>query len=66
MYNEITLEEGRKVCLKGWEMSGIKESVEQGLSKLPYLDLFSDIDPMVESDCDIQTINVHVISEASR
>ena len=66
MYNEMTWDEGRKVCLKEWEVSGIKAAVEQGLSKLPYLDPFSDIDLMVENDCDIQTINAHVISEASK
>ena len=66
MYNEMTSDEGRKVCLKGWEVSGIKAAVEQGLSKLPCLDSFSDIDPMVENDCDIQTINARVISEASK
>ena len=66
MYNEMIWDEGRKVCLKEWEVSGIKATVEQGLSKLPYLDPFSDIDLMVENDCDIQTINAHVISEASK
>ena len=66
MYNEMTSDEGRKVCLKGWEVSGIKAVVEQGLSKLPCLDPFNNIDPMVENDCDIQTINARVISEASK
>ena len=66
MYNEMTSDEGRKVCLKGWEVSVIMAAVEQGLSKLPCLDSFSDIDPMVENDCDIQTINARVISEASK
>ena len=66
MHNEMTLDEGRKVCLKGWEVSGIKAAVEQGLSKLPCLEPLSDIDPMVENDCDIQTINARVISEASK
>ena len=47
-------------------MSGIKAAVEQGLSKLPCLDPFSDIDPMVENDCDRQIINARVISEASK
>ena len=57
----MTLDEGRKLSLKGCEVSGIKASVEQGLSKLPCLDPFSDINPMVENDCDIQTINASVI-----
>ena len=47
-------------------MSGIKAAVEQSLSKLPCLDLFSDIDPMVENDCLIQTKNARVILEASK
>ena len=47
------------------EVSGIKATVEQGLSKLPCLDLFSDIDP-VGNDCNIQTINARAISEASK
>ena len=33
MYNEMTQDEGRKVCLKGWKVSGTKAAVEQGLSK---------------------------------
>ena len=66
MYNEMTSDEGRKVCLKGWEVSGIKAAVEQGLSKLPCLELLSDIDPVVENDCDIQTINARVIFKSLR
>ena len=66
MCNEMTLDEGRKVCLKGWDVSGIKAAVEQGLSKSPCLDPFSHIDPVVENDCDIQTINARAISEASK
>ena len=66
MCNEMTLDEGRKMCLKGWEVLGIKTAVEQSLSKLRCLDPFSNIDPMVDKDCDIQTINARVISEASK
>ena len=66
MYNEMILHEGRKVCLKGCEGSGIKAAVEQGLSKLRCLDSFSDIDLIMENDCDIQTINLRVISEATK
>ena len=66
MYNEMILHEGRKVCLKGCEGSGIKAAVEQGLSKLRCLDPFSDIDLIMENDCDIQTINLRVISEATK
>ena len=54
------------MCLKGWEVSGIKAAVKKGLSKLLCLDPFSDIDPMVENESDIQTINARMISEASK
>ena len=52
--------------LKGWELSRIKTAVEQGLSKFPLVDPFSDIDPMVGNDFDIQIINACVISGASK
>jgi len=52
VYNHMTSEEGRKVCLKGWQVSGIKDAVEQGLSDLPSLDPFADIDPMLETGID--------------
>ena len=66
MCNEMTSDKSRKVCLKRWEVSGIKAAAEQGLSKLPCLYRFSDMDPMVENDCDMQSINARVISEASK
>ena len=31
MYNGMTSDDGRKVCLKGWQVSGIKAAVEQSL-----------------------------------
>ena len=35
MYNHMTDEDGRKVCMKGWEVPGIKEAVEKGLAGFP-------------------------------
>ena len=44
--------------LKGWEVSGIKGAVEHGVTKLPNLDPFDDIDPTLEEDCnDIPVID---------
>ena len=51
VYNEMTSAEGKEVCLKGWEVSGIKGAVELGVTKLPNLDQFDDIDPMLIEDC---------------
>ena len=60
VYNEMTSAEGKEVCLKmmGWEVSGIKGAVEFGVTKLPNLDPFDDIDSMLEEDCnDIPVID---------
>ena len=46
LYNHMTSPRGREVCLKGWEVSGIKGAVEMGLANLPPLDPFHDIDPL--------------------
>ena len=32
MYNEMTSADGKKVCLKGWQVAGIKDAVTQGCS----------------------------------
>ena len=50
--NEMMSAEGKEVCLKGWEVSGIKGVIELGATTLPNLDPFDDIDPMLEEDCD--------------
>ncbi|XP_057304911.1 uncharacterized protein LOC130641912 isoform X1 [Hydractinia symbiolongicarpus] len=52
VYNQMTSEEGKKVCLKGWQVSGIKDAGDQGLSELPSLDPFADIDHMLETGID--------------
>ena len=38
VYNEMTSAEGKEVCLKGWEVFGIKVAVDLGVTKLPNLD----------------------------
>ena len=38
VYNEMMSAEGKEVCPKGWEVSGIKGAVELGVTKLPNLD----------------------------
>ena len=46
--NEMTSAEGKKVSLKGWEVSCIKSTVELYVTKLLSLDPFDDIDPVLE------------------
>jgi len=43
MYNHMTSAEGKKVCIKGWQVAGIKEAVDKGLARLTSLDPFEDI-----------------------
>ena len=47
-YYCISSPEGKTFIASGWKKSGIFDAVEQGLSKLPVLDLFNDICPLVE------------------
>ena len=65
VYNEMTPAEGKEVCLKRWEVSGITGAVELGVTKLPNFDPFDDIDPMLEEDCyDIPVIDSSAILRA--
>mgnify|MGYP001799009236 FL=1 len=61
MYNHMTSEEGRKVTLKGWEVSGILGAVQKGLAGLPNLDPFDEIDPL-PSSVSLVTLNAEVMS----
>lgn len=63
MYNEMTTDVGRDVCLKGWQVAGIKSAVESGLSSLPVLDPFEEIDPMEGVNTELQTAALHDIQE---
>ena len=63
--NEITSAEGKELCLKGWKISGTKGAVELGVTKLPNIGKFNDIDPMLEEDCnDISVIDSSAILRA--
>jgi hypothetical protein len=66
MYNEMSSAVGREVCLKGWQVTGIKEAIDLGLSNLPVLDPFEDIDPMVEGSVELQTVGSRSILEATK
>ena len=64
----MTEEDGRKICMKGWEVAGIKEAVEKGLAGLPNLDPFNDIHHITESDADLysQAASVNKIQKSSK
>ena len=56
----------KQVCLKGWQVAGIKDVVTQGLSSLASLDPFNDVDPMFEEESNVQTVNPSGLSAASK
>ena len=46
MYNHMTEDDGRKVCVKGWKVAGINEAVQKGLAGLPNFGTINDIEPL--------------------
>ena len=38
---------GKNAILKGWEKTGINDAIEMGTARLPSLDPFDEVDPMV-------------------
>ena len=66
IYNKMTSADGKQVCLKGWQVVGIKDAGTQGLSSLVSLDPFNDINPMFEVESNVQTVNPSGFSAASK
>ena len=46
-YNFITSAEGKKIILNGWKATGIYDAIRLGIGKLPTVDPYHDIDPLV-------------------
>ena len=49
-YNYFTSPKGREICIKGWKVSGICDAINMASSKLPSLDHFADIDPLMDDN----------------
>ena len=61
-FNHMTSAAGRAVSLKSWEVAGITEGVRNGISGLPSLESFHDIDPLsftpvATEENDLETVN---------
>ena len=50
MYTHLTSPEGQEICIKGWKVSAIYDAVNMSLANLPSLDLFADIDPLLNEN----------------
>ena len=46
-YNEMTSGKGVEIVKSGWRASGIEDVVSLGLEKLPSIDPFDELDPMI-------------------
>ena len=62
----MTSSDGREFCLKGWQVAGIQDAVNLGLTNLPALDPFQDMDPMMDGNNPLQSVGLRNISEASK
>ena len=49
-YNFITTAEGKEIIDSGWRAARISDAVRLGLSELPPIDPFNDIDPIMEGE----------------
>ena len=62
LFNHMTSPAGRAISLTGWEVAGITEAVGNGISGVPSLDPFQDIDPLsftpvATEEKDLETVN---------
>ena len=57
-YDFMSSPEGKVVIASGWRKSGILDTVEMGLSKLPVLDPFNDICPLVDASLPKETLSL--------
>jgi len=52
-YNLMTTAQGKEIIDSGWKAAGITDAVRVGLSELPPIDPFNDIDPILEGEPDV-------------
>ena len=52
-YNLMTTAQGKEIIDSGWKAAGIADAIRVGLSELPPIDPFNDIDPILEGEPDI-------------
>ena len=53
LYDELKSSVSRKLISGGWRTSGIIDAIKIGSYKLPLLDSFEDIDPMVQGNTEV-------------
>ena len=59
-YNHMTTLKGKEIIDSGWKAAGISDTVNLGSSKLPPIDPFHDIDPMLGDES--ESSNRHLLA----
>lgn len=62
-YNYITSGEGKKVVMNGWKSAGIYDALKQGTEKLPNIDPFHDIDPLMGNNPSTVATNLDAVCQ---
>lgn len=62
-YNFITSAEGKTIIMNGWKEAGIFDALRLGSSKLPNIDPFHDIDPLVVENDTIAETNLEAVCQ---
>jgi hypothetical protein len=60
-YNHMSTSKGKGIIDSGWKSAGIFDALELGSSKMPSIDPFQDIDPMLSNDVD-QSDDNHLLA----
>ena len=50
IFNHVTTDKGKEIIESGWWTAGILDALKLGLEKLPSINPFSDIAPMLNDD----------------
>ena len=59
-YNHMATSKGKEIIHSGWKAAGISDAVKLGSSKLPPIDPFHDIDPMLGDES--ESSNRHLLA----
>ena len=59
VYDHMTSGDGKPICLKGWEVAGIESAVSQGLEGMAHIDPFHHIDPLSDTQFEIEAPLLH-------
>ena len=54
LFNHMTISQGKEIIMSGWKASGIIEAIKKRSARLPSLDPFNDLDPLLTQSPNIE------------